>query len=221
MKILKNFLVPISILLILVILNLTGLSSEIIKVIFLVLDRYNSYILKVFISIIIYILGSCTIVPVNILNYFMGVLFGYPFGILIALLSNALSCTLAYWLFRYINIRFSRTNMFYSNLLNKVKKTKKSFIFNNTCINIAYACLILPFSVIVSTITYWQNIRFKTYILGMLLGTAPSCMAYSFLGTLNIKVNPLSIIIFSILIILLFALPSILKIIYSSLFKNL
>jgi len=198
--------------LILAIFHLTGLSSEIVKIIFLLPDYYNSYILKIFISVTIYVLGASTIIPISVLNYFMGVVFGYPIGIVLALFCNFLSCTLAYWIFKHLNFKLkNKNNLASSNIPNKKRKVRLSFSINNTIVKIAYACLILPFSVIVSSITSFNNISFETYIVGMLLGTAPSCLIYSFFGTLNTKTNPFLVVTSSILMIFLLTLPIMLK----------
>jgi uncharacterized membrane protein YdjX (TVP38/TMEM64 family) len=204
---LRNFLIPTSILFILIILNITGLSSELIKIIFWLPDQYNSHILKSVVSILIYVIGASTIIPISILNYFMGIVFGYPIGIFLALLCNFLSCTIAYWIFKYLNVSINKNNSVDLDRHGRVIKSKINFSFANAIVKIAYACLILPFSVIVSTVTSLKNIGFKTYIAGMLLGTAPSCLTYSFLGTLNIKANPSLVIIFSVLSVFLLTLP--------------
>jgi uncharacterized membrane protein YdjX (TVP38/TMEM64 family) len=212
---LKNFLIPISILSILIVLQLTGLSSEIAKIIFLLPDRYDSYGLKIIISIIIYVVGASTVVPVTILNYFIGLVFGYPIGIFLALLFNALSCILAYWIFKYLNTKLRKDSLRELKTSNKNKFFEVNLLQKNPTTKIAYACLILPFSVIVSAITSLDNISFKPYIIGMLLGTAPSCLVYSFFGTLNMKTNPFSVVVISILVVFLITLPVTFKSIYS------
>ena len=218
---LRNFLIPMLILLILITLNLTGFSSELIKIIFWLPDQYNSYIFKISISILIYVIGSSTVIPISILNYFMGIVFGYPIGIFLAVFCNFLSCIIAYWLFKYLNFSINKNNLTDLDFSNKVQITKINLPFANATVKIAYACLILPFSVIVSTVTSLTNIRFKTYIAGMLLGTAPSCLMYSFLGTLNIKGNPFLIIIFSVLVVLLLTLPIVFRRVYSLIAKKI
>jgi uncharacterized membrane protein YdjX (TVP38/TMEM64 family) len=217
----RNFLIPTSILLILITLNLTGLSSELIKIIFWLPDRYNSYILKAIVSILIYVIGASTIIPISILNYFMGIVFGYPIGIFLALFCNFLSCIIAYWVFKYLNFSINKNNLVDLDFPSKVQRSKINLSLANATIKIAYACLILPFSVIISTVTSLTNIRFKTYMAGMLLGTAPSCLIYSFLGTLNIKANPFSIIIFSILVVFLLTLPIVFRRAYSLIAKKI
>ena len=137
---LRNFLIPTSILLILITLNLTGLSSELIKIIFWLPDRYNSYILKAIVSILIYVIGASTIIPISILNYFMGIVFGYPIGIFLALFCNFLSCIIAYSVFRYLNFSINKNNLVDLDFPSKVQGTKINLPLANATIKIAYAC---------------------------------------------------------------------------------
>ena len=187
------------------------MSSELIKIIFWLPERYSSYSFKIIVSILIYVTGASTIIPISILNYFLGTVFGYPVGIFLSLFCNFLSCTISYYVFRYINFSVNKKNPIDLVFFSKAKKTKINFSLSNTTVKIAYACLVLPFSVIVSAVTSLKNIHFKIYITGMLLGTTPSCLIYSFLGTLSIKTNPYLIVIFSALAVFLLTLPIIFR----------
>lgn len=210
----KNLLVPILILLIVITLHLTGLSSQLVKLIFSLPIYYNSYILKLIILSTVYIVGACTIFPMTLLNYFMGMVFGYPTGIFLALTCNCLSCALAYYAFRYLNSKIKRSKPANSEAPGRNQEFKLKFLSKNTIMQIAYACLILPFSVIVSVITSLPTIRFKSYVLGMLLGTTPSCLICSWFGTLTLNNNPFLATIASLTVILLLTVLIVLKGLY-------
>lgn len=215
----KDFLVPILVLSILITLHLSGLSSQLFKLIFSLPNYYNSYVLKLIVLIVVYIVGACTIFPITLLNYLMGMVFGYPIGIFLALSCNCLSCALAYCGFKYLNFKIKKSQLVKSKFPARSQYLKLTFLSKNTTIQIAYACLILPFSIIVSVLTSLPTIGFKTYILGMLLGTTPSCLIYSWFGTLTLKANPFLVIIASLMVIFLVAIPIVLKRFYSLVIK--
>lgn len=197
----RNFIVPCLVLVVLIVAHLTGLSAYLLQLVSSVQGLPYANVWKVCLLAVLYVGSACTVVPVTMLNYLTGLTFGYPAGVFAAIFYNFLSCSVVYVIYKYLYKWLFKKQFIVPDSIAE-QSLKIQFLSGKTILQIAYGCLILPFSVMVSLLVSFPNLTFRTYILGMFLGTFPSCVLYSLFGTLDWKVNPLLAISLSLFIVL-------------------
>jgi uncharacterized membrane protein YdjX (TVP38/TMEM64 family) len=199
----KQLRVSLTLFLALIVFSLSGISNHIYVVISGVFGHIHSSGYLVILSICLYIIAACTVFPTSILSYLIGSVFHYPTGIIVALISNYISCVVAFYLFsliyRWLGIKYHSD------------ENQPIYLGNLSTEIIAYAALALPFSVLVSALTSSQNINFRKYCIGMIIGTTPSCLLYSSFGALDTQTNIFSKIVLLVMSVLLITMSVFLK----------